>query len=157
LVTVHGQSDQLRLRSLAAQREALDEFGGATVLVAKNAYTASFQTFKELQARLERLQSAASSDQRRVNELRELLLEIEKLAPLEGELEDIEERINRLANVESLRISAASAHDALAEAEPSALELLGLASRALEQSSDGEGCGRQLQQRLMCRQIWLPF
>jgi DNA repair protein RecN (Recombination protein N) len=138
LVTVHGQSDQLRLRSLAAQREALDEFGGATVLAAKSAYTASFQTFKELQARLERLQSAASSDQRRVNELRELLLEIEKLAPLEGELEDIEERINRLANVESLRISAANAHDALAEAEPSALELLGLASRALEQSSDAE-------------------
>ena len=138
LVTVHGQSDQLRLRSLAAQRDALDEFGGIAVLAAKDSYTASFQAFKELQARLERLQSAASSDQRRVNELRELLAEIEKLSPVEGELEDIEERINRLANVESLRINAATAHDALAEAEPSALELLGLASRSLEQSSDSE-------------------
>jgi DNA repair protein RecN (Recombination protein N) len=138
LVTVHGQSDQLRLRSLAAQRDALDEFGGIAVQAAKDSYTASFQTFKELQARLERLQSAASSDQRRVSELRELLSEIEKLAPVEGELEDIEERINRLANVESLRINAATAHDALAEAEPSALELMGLASRALEQSSDSE-------------------
>ena len=29
LVVVHGQSDQLRLRSSAAQREALDRFGGA--------------------------------------------------------------------------------------------------------------------------------
>ena len=138
LVTVHGQSDQLRLRSLAAQRDALDEFGGIAVLASKDSYTASFQAFKELQARLERLQSAASSDQRRVNELRELLAEIEKLSPVEGELEDIEERINRLANVESLRINAATAHDALAEAEPSALELLGLASRSLEQSSDSE-------------------
>ena len=138
LVTVHGQSDQLRLRSLAAQRDALDEFGGITVLAAKDSYRASFQAFKELQARLERLQSAASSDQRRVNELRELLAEIEKLSPVEGELEDIEERINRLANVESLRINAATAHDALAEAEPAALELLGLASRSLEQSSDSE-------------------
>ena len=138
LVTVHGQSDQLRLRSLAAQRDALDEFGGIAVLAAKDSYTASFQAFKELQARLERLQSAASSDQRRVNELRELLAEIEKLSPVEGELEDIEERINRLANVESLRINAATAHAALAEAEPSALELLGLASRSLEQSSDSE-------------------
>ena len=138
LVTVHGQSDQLRLRSLAAQRDALDEFGGIAVLAAKDSYTASFQAFKELQARLERLQSAASSDQRRVNELRELLAEIEKLSPVEGELEDIEERINRLANVESLRINAATAHDALAEAEPAALELLGLASRSLEQSSDSE-------------------
>ncbi|MEN9954218.1 MAG: repair protein RecN [Actinomycetota bacterium] len=138
LVTVHGQSDQLRLRSLAAQRDALDEFGGVAVSQAKDSYAASFLAFKELQARLERLQSAASSDQRRVEELRELLTEIEKLSPVEGDLEDIEERINRLANVESLRINAATAHDALAESEPSALELLGLASRALEQSSDGE-------------------
>ena len=138
LVTVHGQSDQLRLRSIAAQRDALDEFGGTEIANAKNAYVLSFQAFKELQARLLRLQSAASTDQRRVSELKELLTDIEKLAPTEGELEDIEERINRLANVEALRINAATAHDALAEAEPSALEMLGLATRSLEQSSDAE-------------------
>ena len=138
LVTVHGQSDQLRLRSLGAQRDALDEFGGEAVRSAKSAYSLSFQAFKDVQARLERLQSAASSDQRRVSELRELLIEIEKLAPQPGELQEIEERINRLANVEALRISAATAHDALAEAEPSGLELLGIAARALENSSDPE-------------------
>lgn len=138
LVTVHGQSDQLRLRSLGAQRDALDEFGGEAVRSAKSAYSLSFQAFKEVQARLERLQSEASSDQRRVSELRELLIEIEKLAPQPGELHEIEERINRLANVESLRINAATAHDALAEAEPSGLELLGIAARALENSSDPE-------------------
>lgn len=138
LVTVHGQSDQLRLRSLGAQRDALDEFGGEAVRSAKSAYSLSFQAFKDVQARLERLQSAASSDQRRVSELRELLIEIEKLAPQPGELQDIEERINRLANVEALRISAATAHVALAEAEPSGLELLGIAARALENSSDPE-------------------
>lgn len=138
LVTVHGQSDQLRLRSLGAQRDALDEFGGEAVRSAKSSYSLSFQAFKDVQARLERLQSAASSDQRRVSELRELLIEIEKLAPQPGELQDIEERINRLANVEALRISAATAHDALAEAEPSGLELLGIAARALENSSDPE-------------------
>lgn len=138
LVTVHGQSDQLRLRSISAQRDALDEFGGSELETAKHAYGLSFQAFKELQARLVRLQSAASTDQRRVSELRELLGDIEKLAPLEGELEDIEERINRLANVEALRVNAATAHDALAEAEPSGLEMLGLATRSLEQSSDAE-------------------
>lgn len=138
LVTVHGQSDQLRLRSISAQREALDEFGGTEISMAKNTYLLSFQTFKELQARLLRLQSAASTDQRRVSELRELLSDIEKLGPIEGELDDIEERINRLANVEALRINAATAHDALADAEPSGLEMLGLATRSLEQSSDAE-------------------
>lgn len=98
----------------------------------------SFTAFKDVQVRLERLQGAATSDQRRVSELRELLSELERLAPAPGELADIEERINRLANVESLRINAATAHDALAESEPSALELLGVAARSLENSSDIE-------------------
>lgn len=138
LVTVHGQSDQLRLRSLAAQREALDDFGGEIIRAAKAVYSENFQAFKEIQARLQRMQDAASSDQRRLNELRELLTEIEKLAPQTGELQETEERINRLANVESLRINAAMAHDALSEAEPSGLELLGVAARSLEGSSDPE-------------------
>ncbi len=138
LVTVHGQSDQLRLRSLAAQRDALDEFGGEPVGSAKQAYALNFAAFKDVQARLERLQGAASSDQRRVAELRELLSELERLAPASGELEEVDERINRLANVESLRINAATAHDALAESEPSALELLGVAARSLENSTDAE-------------------
>jgi DNA repair protein RecN (Recombination protein N) len=138
LVTVHGQADQLRLRSLAAQREALDEFGGEQVQIAKQAYSLSFAAFKEIQARLERLQSAVSSDQRRVVELRELLVELDRLSPSHGELQDIEERINRLANVESLRISAATSHGALADSEPSALELLGMAARSLENATDSE-------------------
>ena len=138
LVTVHGQSDQLRLRSLAAQREALDDFGGESIRAAKAVHSENFQAFKEIQARLQRMQDAASSDQRRLNELRELLTEIEKLAPQTGELQETEERINRLANVESLRINAAMAHDALSEAEPSGLELLGVAARSLEGSSDPE-------------------
>ncbi len=138
LVTVHGQSDQLRLRSLSAQRDALDEFGGSGIQAAKAAYSQTFQAFKDVQARLERLTNAASSDQRRVSELRDILSELDKLSPQLGELQDIEDRINRLANVESLRISAATAHDALAESEPSGLELLGIAARALENSSDTE-------------------
>src|SRR5690606_7185558 len=38
LVVVHGQSDQLRLRSTAAQRDALDRFGGAPIAAALEAY-----------------------------------------------------------------------------------------------------------------------
>ncbi len=138
LVTVHGQSDQLRLRSISAQRDALDEFGGNAIAVAKSAYVQTFQAFRDVQARLERLSSAASNDQRRVSELRDMLLEVDKLSPQLGELQEVDELINRLANVESLRISAATAHDALTEAEPSGLGLLGAAARALENSSDNE-------------------
>lgn len=138
LVTVHGQSDQLRLKSLAAQRDALDEFGGLAVAEAKSNYVQNFQQFKDVQSRLQRLQSAASTDQRRIIELKDLLSELEKLNPGEGELQELEERINRLANVESLRIHAATSHDALSESEPAALELLGMAARSLENSTDAQ-------------------
>ncbi len=42
LVVVHGQSEQLRLRSAAAQRDALDRFGGAPIAKALEAYAGSF-------------------------------------------------------------------------------------------------------------------
>ncbi len=41
LVTVHGQSDQIRLTSSSAQRAALDGFGGRAVQRALDAYVAA--------------------------------------------------------------------------------------------------------------------
>ena len=43
LVVVHGQSDQLRLRTAAAQRDALDRFGGPGVETALAAYRATYE------------------------------------------------------------------------------------------------------------------
>src|SRR5690606_32171957 len=48
LVVVHGQSEQLRLRSAAAQRDALDRFGGEAVAERLQAYSSAFTRWREL-------------------------------------------------------------------------------------------------------------
>ena len=44
LVVVHGQSDQLRLRSSAAQRDALDRFGAAEIAPVAEEYRQAYAT-----------------------------------------------------------------------------------------------------------------
>src|SRR5690349_3289014 len=55
LVVVHGQSDQLRLRSAAAQREALDRFGGEQVQSAREAYREAYERWRTVDGELGRL------------------------------------------------------------------------------------------------------
>ena len=149
LVTVHGQSDQLRLKSLSAQREALDEFGGGEIARALSAYQATYILFKELSARLDRQRNSAGQDQARVAELKELISQIEKLDARPGELGDIDEKINRLSNVEHLQQAASLAHEALiSEDQPAILQLLSVAIRSLEHSNDPQltGLGSRLKE-----------
>jgi DNA repair protein RecN (Recombination protein N) len=149
LVTVHGQSDQLRLKSLSAQREALDEFGGQAVAIAIAAYSATYLSFKELSARLDRQRNSAGQDQARISELKELISQLEKLDARLGELGEIDEKINRLSNVEHLQQAASLAHEALtSEDQPAGLQLLSVAIKSLQHSNDSQlaGLGSRLKE-----------
>jgi DNA repair protein RecN (Recombination protein N) len=136
LITVHGQSDQLRLRSPSAQRDALDAFS-KEVATAHLSYLQVYRQYRELEARLERMRSASQADQYRIDRLKEQLLLIEKLDPQPGEIDALAQQIERLSNVESLRESAAKSHDALSSDEQlAASELVGISRKALESQSD---------------------
>src|SRR5690625_1699821 len=54
-VAIHGQSDQLRLKSLTAQRHALDAFGGKPVAEALSAYRDTYKQVKEVSRQLEEM------------------------------------------------------------------------------------------------------
>ena len=137
LVTVHGQSEQLRLRSTTKQREALDQFAGEDISGAKNAYSQLFGQYRELEQRLERMRGSSEADAIRIQRLREQITDVEKVSPEPEELNKIEEQVKRLSNVESLRLSAGSAHDALTSDEGfDASGLLGQARKSLESSGD---------------------
>jgi DNA repair protein RecN (Recombination protein N) len=136
LITVHGQSEQLRLRSPSAQRDALDAFS-IEVAAAHLSYIQVYRQYRELEARLERMRSASQADQYRIDRLKEQLLLIEKLDPQPGEIDALAQQIERLSNVESLRESAAKSHDALSSDEQlAASELVGISRKALESQSD---------------------
>ncbi len=136
LVAVHGQSEQLRLRSNTAQREALDGFS-SEIAKALASYQQVYKQYKELQARLERMQSASEADRFKVERIRDRLSQIEKVSPNVGEIEELTEQIERLSNVESLREASVKAREALSsEDQLAAGEMIGIARKALESQSD---------------------
>ncbi|SCX13005.1 DNA repair protein RecN [Candidatus Aquiluna sp. UB-MaderosW2red] len=137
LVTVHGQSDQLRLRSAGAQREALDAFGGAELAKALSTYSGNYLSHRALAAQLKRIRGSSAEEQVALSKLRELIFDIEALDPFLGELEELSEKVERLGNVESLREAADKSHDALSsETSSDVMSLAASARKALELSSD---------------------
>ncbi len=137
LVVVHGQSDQIRLKSAVAQREALDQFGGTLLNEALGGYQATYKSWRELTQRLENLKASLDARAAEAEELRQAVTELEKLDARVGEDVELAEKAERLNNLEILRAAAALAHEALSSEgfgdTPDALGLIGQARRSLEQ------------------------
>lgn len=113
LVVVHGQSDQIRLKSAAAQREALDKFAGEALAAALGGFQQLYASWKASQTELETLRSAARDRLREAESLEASLAEIDAVDPQPGEDETLKAEAVKLANVEELRIAATAAHQAL--------------------------------------------
>ncbi|MBW8763001.1 MAG: DNA repair protein RecN [Microbacterium sp.] len=138
LVVVHGQSEQLRLKSSTAQRDALDRFGGAPIAGALAAYGESFTRWRALDAEITDITQNRDRRSEEATRLREALALIEATAPEPREDEELTARAERLANAEELRLAASVAHGALSneDGEPDVSALLGEARRVLERASD---------------------
>ncbi len=140
LVVVHGQSEQMRLRSATAQREALDRFAGAEFAGMLANYGHAYHRWHANQEQLTELLTERDRRAREAEELRAALAEIETVAPLPGEDIELSERAEKLSNLEELRQGAIAAREHLsAENEgggsddaPDALALLSSAKRAVE-------------------------
>ncbi|WP_427132762.1 DNA repair protein RecN [Pseudarthrobacter sp. S9] len=113
LVVVHGQSDQIRLKSPVAQRGALDKFAGEPLAGTLAAYQELYAHWHASQAELDALRSAARERLREAESLEVALAEIDAVDPQPGEDESLKAEAVKLANVEELRIAATTAHQAL--------------------------------------------
>ncbi|MGO2141283.1 MAG: DNA repair protein RecN [Leucobacter sp.] len=114
LFAVHGQSEQLRLKSQAAQRDTLDRFGGAKVASKLRAYR---DAHAERAAAEERLRTLTETQESRATEAAKLRAELEEInavEPVAGEETELAQRIELLGNVEGLRAAAVGAGEALA-------------------------------------------
>ncbi|MFN8086686.1 MAG: DNA repair protein RecN [Microbacterium sp.] len=137
LVVVHGQSDQLRLRSSAAQRDALDRFGGEEIAAPLAEYRAAYEHERAVSAELSDLTARREERAREAAQLRSDLDELEQLDPQPGEDVDLAARAERLAHAEDLRLTATQAHAALSQDDdtPDVVGLLADARRALERAA----------------------
>ena len=113
LFTVHGQSDQLRLRNAGAQRDTVDRFGGAALLDTLQEFQRVHRERRELAREVEELTGARDDRQAEAERLRFALTEISDVDPKPGEEEELAARIALLSNVEELRSATASAHGRL--------------------------------------------
>lgn len=138
LVVVHGQSDQIRLRSTTAQREALDKFAGSALSELLTRYKTVFYTHREAAAKLDDTRKALAERASKIDQLREAVDELERVDPQPGELDELGNTAMRLTHIEDLRIAVANAHDALLGEGDSAdaVTLTGAARRALEHVAD---------------------
>lgn len=113
LVVVHGQTDQIRLKGAAAQREALDKFAGDGLASTLAGFQDLYSSWKSSQAELDSLRSAERERLREAESLEAALAEIDAVDPQAGEDESLKAEAVKLANVEELRIAATTAHQAL--------------------------------------------
>ena len=140
LVVVHGQSDQVRLRSATAQREALDRFAGAELATLLGSYQETYRRWQSNQGELDVLVAERDRREREADDLRVAMTEIENAAPRRGEDTELTERADRLTNLEDLRLAAAQSLDLVSaqsgEDAPDALTLLEAARRQIERVVD---------------------
>ena len=137
LVVVHGQSDQLRLRSGAAQRDALDRFGAERIAEPLARYRADFDAARSLENELADLTAHRAERAREADDLRAALAELEQVDPQPGEDVELAQRSARLTGAEELRLAATAAHEALSSDgdAPDVVTLLAEARRALERAA----------------------
>jgi DNA repair protein RecN (Recombination protein N) len=140
LVVVHGQSDQIRLRSAAAQREALDQFAGEELAKVMNEYTGVYASWKQAAARLSEITTQLEDRSREADQIRSAVEELTSLDPKAGEDTELAERASKLTHLEELRIAATAAHNQLSsegfDDSSDAITLIGKARRALEAVSE---------------------
>lgn len=138
LVTVHGQSDQLRLRAPSQQRATVDAVAGPDHLALLGRYREAWQRHLELDAEIAELVERRAEREREAAALRTALAEVERVAPQPGEDQELDAVIARLGHVEELRGHTALAHAALTGDElgvddaPTAAALVEEARRELE-------------------------
>jgi DNA repair protein RecN (Recombination protein N) len=139
LVVVHGQSDQVRLRSAVAQREALDRFAGQEFAQALENYQTAFRRWQFNRDELDGLIADRDRRTTEASDLREAMAEIEAVAPEAGEDASLTERSERLTNLEELRNAAAEARELISAEEsesPDIVTLVETARRGLERAGE---------------------
>ena len=144
LVSVHGQTEQLRLRSAAAQRAALDSLGGPEHAGLCRRYAEAYRARREAAEALDHWRAGAQTRQEEAERLREWLEALEALEPSPGEDHELTAEAERLDHAEDLRLAAGTARTALvgqedvvAPGQADAAALLAAAQRALA-SAPGE-------------------
>mgnify|MGYP000968771508 FL=1 len=153
LVSIHGQADQLRLRTAAAQRRALDAVGGSEHEQLCRQYSSCYRAWNQARQNLETWREQALAREGEIAGLRHALEQLEALDPKPGEDQALAEEASRLENLDLLRSGAAQAANAISGDElnddvANVIALVSVARRSLENAADHDSRLASLMPRL---------
>jgi len=152
VLSIHGQSDQMRLLQPSEQRGALDRYAGPDHDKLATSFRETFERWREVADELARRRSDARERAREADVLNLGLSEIDRVDPQLGEEEELAEEARRLEHAEALRLAATEAHTALAGDDSGdaadATSLVGSAFRALTGQADTDPVLGELGNRL---------
>ena len=144
LVAVHGQSDQLRLKSAAEQRHSLDLYAGEGLANLLEKYRENYERYRAAAAELKEVRENSRARALEAQTLQGALEEISTVNPQVGEEEELKAEMVKLMNVEALRIASATASAALSGSEystgdeQSVMSLLDASRSALQSQTDAD-------------------
>ena len=144
LVAVHGQSDQLRLKSAQQQRHALDSYAGGQLARVKKDYRASYERYRQVTELLRQVRENSRARALEAQSLQTALAEIDAVQPSPGEDTALKEEAARLSNAEGIRLALEEAATALSgsdysqDAGANVVALLDKAGTALEREADSD-------------------
>lgn len=144
LVTIHGQAEQLRLRSGARQLALLDSFGGPAHQELVTEFRATYTSWRDLQTQLEDWENQRQAREIEVSRLKEGVELQEKLQPEPGEEDDLLRKIERLGNVEDLREAAQAAYNYLGGDDSDSAGAASLVSAAIQALEKGAQSDEEL-------------
>lgn len=141
IIAVHGQSDQLRLKSPAKQRDLLDRFGGAKITSALRTFAEGHREWNGTRARLQELRSTSEARLAEARRLVDALAEIDAVAPRPGEDEEMDRQSAILSNSGGLLADIQEARvrivgDEAGESPADAMTSIHIALRALERAGE---------------------
>ncbi len=131
LVDIHGQHAWQSLTRPDSVRGLLDSYGGVTT----EKLAGHWHNWRQAQTALLDARSAQDSLQRERERLAWQIGELDKLAPLPDEWNELNAQHSRLSNAQTLRDAVQAALDALAESEENATSLMGRALNTLQSQS----------------------
>jgi DNA repair protein RecN (Recombination protein N) len=146
LVVVHGQSDQIRLKSPIAQREALDRFAGLKHQELLARYSDSYSNWRKAKAELDEIEKNFAARASESEELSQAVNHLEKLAIQPDEDIELADLAKRLTHSEDLRAAVSIAHEALLTEGFDGIDAIGLIGKARKSLETAAGHDSSLEQ-----------
>ncbi len=130
LVEIHAQASSARLSKPAVQRELLDSFGGYQKVLQN--YQFVFSKFSDNEKRISELRIQLKARDVEISKIETLANDFDSLKPKSGELDLLENEINKLSSVEELNSGISGVLAILHNEENSLLSSLNSGKKALD-------------------------